>query len=284
MSVGTVAYIVSTDLDGTLLDHYSYSFEAARDGLARCQQLGVPVVINTSKTYAEVVDLQSALKIDAPVIVENGSALVAVEHHWSKSHPTLSPDLETRADGAQQVVFGVDRSLIISFIDQVRTKTGWGFEGFNDWSATQIVQHTGLDLESAKQAALKEFSEPLIWHDSLLALEQFEELAKLAGLRILKGGRFYHLQGATDKAQPLKWMQQFGSSALATMPESNCLPKLICLGDSDNDIAMLNAADYPVCVRSPITGFPRVSNQAKVFYTKGVGPVGWSEAILSIFS
>ena len=49
-----IPLLVFTDLDGTLLDHDSYSFEPARPALARLRSAGVPVIPTTSKTLAEV--------------------------------------------------------------------------------------------------------------------------------------------------------------------------------------------------------------------------------------
>ena len=63
--------LVSTDFDGTLLDHYTYSWDAAKPALERLKALNVPVVINTSKTFSEVVQLQESLELAAPFIVEN---------------------------------------------------------------------------------------------------------------------------------------------------------------------------------------------------------------------
>lgn len=50
--------LVFTDLDGTLLDHETYSFEAARTTLERLEKLSVPVVFNSSKTAAELLPLR----------------------------------------------------------------------------------------------------------------------------------------------------------------------------------------------------------------------------------
>lgn len=280
------SYIVSTDLDGTLLDHHDYSFTAAIRGLQRCVELEVPVVINTSKTYAEVIALQNAIGLDAPLIVENGSALIAAKHLCLKATSTnfgsLNIECQSRIDGAQQFVFGVKREYIISFIERVRQQHSWSFEGFNDWSVADIAEHTGLDLVSAQQASQKEYSEPFVWRDSESALKSFIQLAEAEGLSVLQGGRFYHLQGNTDKAQPLNWLRQYGHTFFRGMPNGNCRPKLICLGDSNNDVAMLDVADHPVCVRSPVADFPILSVKTDTYYTQGYGPVGWSEAVLSL--
>ena len=42
--------VIYTDLDGTLLDHHTYSFDAARSTIAALSERGIPVIPCTSKT------------------------------------------------------------------------------------------------------------------------------------------------------------------------------------------------------------------------------------------
>ena len=55
--------IIFTDLDGTLLDHDTYSWEPAAAMLAELQRRGIPVVLNSSKTLAELERLRGKLKL-----------------------------------------------------------------------------------------------------------------------------------------------------------------------------------------------------------------------------
>ncbi len=50
--------MIVTDLDGSLLDHHSYRWDAAVDWLDQLQQHQIPLVICTSKTAAEILPLQ----------------------------------------------------------------------------------------------------------------------------------------------------------------------------------------------------------------------------------
>jgi len=261
--------LISTDLDGTLIDHHSYSFEAALPAIKRCEELGIPVVLNTSKTFEEALTIQTDLDIKAPLIVENGSALFL--------NSAVSGEFTSE-------LFGVKRSEVLDFIETIRQTKKWQLEGFNDWSVKDIAKNTGLSLEAAEQANSKKFSEPFVWHDTDAALAEFIELAEQENLKVLKGGRFYHLQGDTDKAKPLKWLMQNYHKVFKLEGEENIelTTTLVCLGDNHNDIAMLNIADIPVCVRSPVADYPSLSTNKKTIHTEGFGPVGWSEAILSI--
>jgi hypothetical protein len=52
--------VVFSDLDGTLLDHETYSFDAARPGLDALKSRGIPLILASSKTRAEMQDLGTA--------------------------------------------------------------------------------------------------------------------------------------------------------------------------------------------------------------------------------
>ena len=67
--------VVFSDLDGTLLDHDTYSFDAARPALERLRVDGVPLILCTSKTRAEIAPLRRALGNTHPFISENGGAV-----------------------------------------------------------------------------------------------------------------------------------------------------------------------------------------------------------------
>ena len=253
---------ISTDLDGTLLDHNNYDYSAANSALSLCKEHGIPIVLNTSKTQAETQSLHQALNLSTPIVVENGSALIFNDPKF-KTH-----------------VFGQARSTILDFIDDMRSTHDIQLTGFNDLGVSGIIEHTGLTNEAAELAADKHYSEPFIWHDSDEKLQQLKLIAQQHDLSVLKGGRFYHLQGQTNKAKPLLWLQ---NNLNHLFENHTSKAKLICLGDNQNDVAMLNIADYPVWVKS-LKEQPQLTNTNKAIYTKKVGPEGWNEAVTELLT
>ena len=84
--------VVFTDLDGTLLDHDSYAWTAAAPALDALKQAGVPLVLASSKTAAEIAALHAELGLGrTPAIVKKGAGL------W---RPGAGPD-DTGADANQ---------------------------------------------------------------------------------------------------------------------------------------------------------------------------------------
>ncbi len=266
--------IVSTDLDGTLLDHHTYDWKAAIPAIQALGENNIPIIFNTSKTFEEALKLQQAVGIEGPLIVENGSAL-AIKSSSVSQYPNFETLPIIKKGEHLLAVFGEKRATILEFISQQLNEFPGVIEGYHQWSIAEICKHTGLSKEDAELSASKEFSEPFHWHGNDSQLKIIQARAETKKLKMLKGGRFYHLQGNTTKASPLLWLKE-------TLSENNRSPALICLGDNHNDIAMLDVADYPVCVKSPTSDYPPIAKNPNTILTTGFGPVGWNEAITEL--
>ena len=70
--------LIVTDLDASLIGD-DYLFTDAIPALSRLADLGYPVVFNSSKTLTELKVLASQLKLDTPLIAENG-VIIAIPH------------------------------------------------------------------------------------------------------------------------------------------------------------------------------------------------------------
>jgi len=263
---GREALLIFTDLDGTLLDHYTYSFAAAQLALEVLERLQIPWIPNTSKTLAELQPLRMQLSHTGPFVVENGAAIyIPLDHPLAR----LAPVDDTGSYALHR--FGKLRSELLAALEPLRSR--YRFTGFSELSPSFLGQLTGLTRVQAQQALQRDYSEPLHWRDSETALLDMRlELAEV-GLQLQRGGRFIHLMGKHDKADALHWLTaQLGEVTTAA------------LGDSENDIAMLSAADIPVVIRSPVHPPIQVPERSDALVTAGLGPAGWNEAVLKILS
>ena len=253
---------VATDLDGTLLDHYSYSWEPAKASIERLKSLAIPIVINTSKTFAEVRKLQDDLGINSPFIVENGSAIY--RRKKARSEFLSVEDYDEQLLGAR-------REHIVETLVRLREEKKWSFEIFSDWDVAKTAENTGLSLADAELSRARKFSEPVAWMDSQIRLQQFFITLKGLGLTTLVGGRFIHVLGHCNKGLALKALVEQDQKHSASPI------KLICLGDSRNDLDMLAVADIPVLIRSPAHPFPEHHLRKAVRLSNAFGPMGWHE-------
>lgn len=78
--------LIFTDLDGTLLNSHTFEWQPAAPWLTRLHESGVPVILCSSKTAAEMLQLQTTLNLQGlPLIAENG-AVIQLDVHW-EDHP-----------------------------------------------------------------------------------------------------------------------------------------------------------------------------------------------------
>ena len=71
----TPPFLVFTDLDGSLMEHETYSIEAARPALAELADRGITPIFASSKTATEIISIQASSGLNAPFICENGAAI-----------------------------------------------------------------------------------------------------------------------------------------------------------------------------------------------------------------
>jgi mannosyl-3-phosphoglycerate phosphatase len=269
--------IVVTDLDGTLLDHHSYSFAAAADAMARLRELEIPLILNTSKTRSELLELRQELDNQDPFMVENGSAVFLPKQYF----PQLPDDTEV-VSGMACRVLGYHYAQLLQQLAPLRQQ--YHFTGFSELSVADLVELTGLDEDRAQHALAREFSEPLLWQDSEAAMTAFRREIAAAGLSTLRGGRFLHVLGQTDKGRSLAWFRQlfFRRQRVGQQRAEQQRLCVIALGDTDNDIAMLQAADIGIVIRSPSHSPPVFNSQGRVIVSEREGPEGWSDTINAV--
>ena len=261
-------YLVVTDLDGTLLDHDNYSWDAAKPALTYLREQQIPVVINTSKTAAEVKNLQKFIGLDTPFIVENGSAIFLPKLQFK-----IRPPQSIEAGIYWVKLIGEERKKIVNVLQQLRKKYAWKFEGFSDWSPSEIAQRTNLSLDSAVSSAAREFSEPIVWQDNESNFNLFLQEIEKQQLKMLRGGRFIHILGNANKGASISWLRSWFRACYSNNY------KIIALGDGPNDIDMLKLADFPVAVKSPAHDYPVFTSGKPIIHTEHYGPAGWNEAI-----
>lgn len=179
--------IIFTDLDGTLLDHHNYSWNAALPAMAKLSANGIPLILNSSKTAAEMRHLQRAMNIQAPFITENGAAVVIPAGCLGRTEE-------------QVVNFGADHQQVLRTL-MVQREEGALFRGFSDMSDKELAELTGLEEQEAARARQRLGTEPLVWEGSDQELGQFSAALEREGLRLVQGGRFWHAMGCFDKAE-----------------------------------------------------------------------------------
>lgn len=249
--------LVFTDLDGTLLDHDSYSFEAARPALDLLAARGIPVILASSKTEAEMRPIAEAIGISYPMIVENGAGIVGPA---SKTHAT-NVDSESPYKRLRGLLREIPKELSACF------------EGFGDWDVGRVAKETGLSAASAELARQRRFSEPGLFSGTEEQKQAFVDLLASEGFTAVQGGRFFTLMPKTSKAERM-------SEVVDHFRRASGEPvRTVALGDAPNDLAMLEVADCGIIIANPAHRPLPVTErerQGAILRSEQSGPEGWN--------
>lgn len=260
--------LIFTDLDGTLLDHFDYSFTDALDVIQKLKANNIPIIPNTSKTYAEMVNIRAEIALDSPFIVENGAAVfIPVNFFDEQPQGTL-------LQGKYWVKeFCPERAHWLSLLKEGTEEYADLFQGFSNLSLEELCNLTGLKPESAKYALERNYTEPLLWHGDSKKKSEFIAHMESLGAHLLQGGRFLSVGGHSDKGNAMLWL------ANEYKKQKGTAVKTIALGDSHNDTEMLQAADIAIQIKSPIHPFTTLTKKENCYKTKEFGPKGWAQTI-----
>jgi len=262
------ALIVLSDLDGTLLDHTTYAFDAARAALERLHAARVPLVLCTSKTRAEVEPIRAALRNAHPFIVENGGGVYVPVGYF----PFEIDGAERRGDYAV-IPLGDPHAELTRALDRASRASRVGVIGFADMSDDEVAAETGLTPSAARLARRREFDEPFVVTEPARAPELFAAIER-EGKRWTIGGRFHHITGANDKAAAARLLIALYRRQLGDV-------HAVGLGDAPNDAEFLREVDDPILIASPhVERLRALVPGGRV--TTLEGPAGWNSAVLAV--
>ena len=262
--------VVFTDLDGSLLDHATYDWRAAKPAMEQLARHGYPLIFASSKTFAEISKLREETGNAHPAIIENGGAIVIPPGYFADqaSSEENEPVIHT---------FAKPYAEITKIAHALRAQHGYLFRGFSDMSAEDVCKITSLDPKGAVAAQARAATEPIQWNENEERLNQFREQLAEHELVLTRGGRFHHIMSPVSKGQAVTWLlRQFRES------EPDVTWVSAALGDSDNDVEMLEQVDYPVLIKNPYSDQPALTGMTNLVRPRHPGPDGWNEAVLGI--
>ena len=264
--------IIFSDLDGTLLDQSSYSYEPCIAVLSELKAQQIPVILCSSKTCSEMLPLWRTLRLEVPFIVENGGAI-----YFDLSHVPFSVDQSQPAGELAKLELGMAIGGLRAVLSETARRLHVQVRGFGAMTIQEIIELTRLPPAQAVASAQREYDEPFIF----IGEPDQRLLSTLVknGFTVSKGDRFYHLSQNSDKG-------------VATRRLIECYravnPSLItvALGNSGNDLPMLQQVDSPILVKNPDGSWDRqvVTELPKITRTAGIGPTGWAEAVKDVLA
>jgi mannosyl-3-phosphoglycerate phosphatase len=260
-------YIVFTDLDGTLVDHDTYSYEAAMPAINMLKEKGIPLVFCTSKTRAEIEVYVDELNTGHPFISENGGAIFIPHDYFDVDY------VSSKSTEKYDIIeLGTDYSLLRNVLLNIAASEDLSVTGFGDMTDVEVSKDTGLDLDSACLAKQREYDEAFKLDGDEKDAETLINKIQANGLNYTRGGRYWHIIGENDKGKAVNILTQIYRKQYGDI-------KTVGLGDSLNDYPMLKVVDIPFLVQKHNGKHDPKITDAKVNKVEGIGPVGWNMAI-----
>ncbi|NYT18835.1 MAG: mannosyl-3-phosphoglycerate phosphatase [Methanosarcinales archaeon] len=261
-------YVVFTDLDGTLIDHDTYSYEAAKPVLEMLKQKEIPLIFCTSKTRAELEVYVEELECRHPFISENGGAIFIPEGYFD-----IDIKFDHKVGNYNVIELGTSYSRLKDALMEISKNSGIDIINFGNMTTEEVSKDTGLDLHSAGLAKIREYDEVFrIFDETEDKASRMMELISSAGYNHTRGGRYWHIIGNNDKGKAVRILSDIYRQQFTDVTT-------IGLGDSLNDLPMLESVDVPVLVQKPGSLHDPSITDPKIKRVKGIGPIGWNNAI-----
>jgi mannosyl-3-phosphoglycerate phosphatase len=263
--------VVFTDLDGTLLDHDSYSVRMSVPALDLLLRRGNPVVPVSSKTSAEIRQWKKMLYLNGPFICENGCGIVIPKKCFSQL-PVANVDHGTE----WRINLGMGIEEVRRHLHEIADQKGVHYRGFSQMSDDEISRYTGLAGEELQMCRQREYDEPFIVNTDQ-EVEKIRSLAGAVGLVLTRGGRFHHITGGCDKGKAVKILADIYRKEIPDI-------LTVAIGDSHNDLPMFQMVDKAYLVQKPGGFHDLTVPESVATRVPAIGPKGFRMAIEEIMT
>lgn len=264
-------WILFTDLDGTLLDKETYEPGPSLGALGRCRDADLPVIFCSSKTGAEIrlFHERYASHPGAPFIAENGGGVFFPLDHWDR------PPGGEETGRFWKVTLGARHEEVLRVLVEAAGSVGMSVRTFSGMTPEEISRRTCLSLEEARLAGQRDFDEPF-WIDGSEdreTLAAFGGAIEEGGMRLTRGGRCFHVHGASDKGRAAQYVRQRYEEAVGGVWAA-------AVGDAANDLPMFRIVERAYLVKRDDDNYdPDIPKGGNIRFMPGVGPFGFSQAV-----
>ncbi len=270
--------ILFTDLDGTLLDT-RYSFAAAAPALDLIRKKGIPCIISSSKTRAEIEHYRKRLLNNHSFVSENGGGIFVPKNYFGlrisefgfEKHVKIGEDPDYEI-----ITLGTPYAVLRAALGELR-KMGYPVTGFGDMTVEEIARATGLPIAEAGMAKQREFDEPFLFDGDDAQMDGMVRAADAMGLSVIRG-RFHHLTGLNDKGKATILLSRLYRRHLGRDVI------VVAIGDGAVDLPMLETADHAIIVKKPDGTYNPLLLGKGFIEADGIGPEGWNMAVLALLN
>jgi mannosyl-3-phosphoglycerate phosphatase len=321
--------VVFTDIDGTLIDINTAEYGKKTRGLiSSLKEKNIPLILASAKTWLEQNKIREDLGLSDPFIVENGGAIVIPKGYFVESalkdiqyssrqaeervkkvrngnqiirkDMRIIDDTEFKHDDGRTktpltlttvtvIELGKPVDNIRAKLSAIRKKYTINFKGVADVSVEELSNIVSMPIEQAKRMADRRYGETILQIERK-DIARLIKYAKDEGMRAIHGGRFFDVTIGNDKGKAVEILRNLFKNKFHDDVT------FFGIGDSTNDVSMLNLMDVPILVQKPdrswldyeikipenVDSSNISNNNNNIIKINGIGPNGWENAIHKI--
>tara|TARA_Y100001968_G_C19344150_1_gene711153 strand:+ start:275 stop:1075 length:801 start_codon:yes stop_codon:yes gene_type:complete len=255
-------YWIVTDLDGTLMDEH-YDISPAKKTLNMLSEMCIPVIPCTSKTASEVRYFREENRLSDPYIVENGAVIYGTDFDNSSEW---------------ELILGKSYKDLRIILMSISREVCYDLTPLNDLSKNKIHELTGLSDEGIIRALDRHWSVPFLNPPDEI-FEKIKLISNLYDVHVFKGNRMSHLLSS----------ESHKGNAVNKLKEhlQNKDVKIIALGDSQNDLPLLEYADISIVIpgiNGPNKYLQSGVEEGSFILANAPNAEGWSNSIKDVIN
>jgi mannosyl-3-phosphoglycerate phosphatase len=268
--------IIFTAVD-EIADHASgNAWDAAAEALQALARRGVPLVLSTRGTRAQLEPLRRKLQHGHPFLTESAAGLFIPDGYFN-----LRLEGATRFGRNFCVPFGRTHAEAAAALPEIAEEAGASVVGFSQISLREIARNSGLSTRDAELYRQREFGEIFFFAgETEKTTRRFSQLAREKGWEAVPGDPLWDFRGPLkhNGENAVRYLMRMYRKALHGRQRS------IGIGSGAADLHLLSATDTAVILPRRPGEFDDVllSRLPRAKRAEQAGPAGWGEAIMQV--
>ena len=256
--------IIFTDLDESLLKDNEYYPKVLNKFINKLLSQNYLIVVLTSKTFSKVKNLFKKNNIKLFLNSENGSSFYILNSN-NQNNISYKKFINKKA---------IKSNIILKKLKKLPRRFLSNLIFIKDLSLEEQSKITKLKKSDLVQFNDREFSVSLIWNGNNNLLLLLKKYLKKLNLQASFGGKMLNVSGEHSKLDALFF---FKETYIKQYKAKDCIT--VSIGDSQNDVEMLNHTDYSgIVIRKDKKKLNLIKNQ-NVFISNSFAPEGWVELL-----
>lgn len=266
--------IIFTAVDGLLNQTSGALHEAASDALDALARRGIPLVLASRGTRAQLEPLRRKLQHGHPFLTESGAGLFIPDGYFN-----LHLEGATRFGRNFCVPFARSHSEAAAALPEIAEEAGASVVGFSRMSTREIAQNSGLSARDAELYGQREFGEIFFFAGETEAVTRhFSQVALERNWEAVPGDPLWELRGRLKQSgeNAVRYLMSVYRKSLHGRQRS------VGIGSDPGDLYLLSATDTAIVVAAPSGRFDDtlLAKLPRAPRVERPGPEGWAQAVL----